>query len=79
MLTSNKGFDEWGGVGDEITAGALIDRLLCHGHIVNIRGNSYRMCNHRNLLGARPTTPRGGRGMTPRALHSTPLSTARIG
>ena len=33
-------------------AAALIDRLLHHCHIVNIRGNSYRMRDHRNLLQA---------------------------
>ena len=50
MLTSNKGFEEWGHVlGDEIMAVALIDRLLHHCHIVNIRGNSYRMREHQHL------------------------------
>ena len=40
VLTSNKGFEEWGHVlGDEVMAAALIDRLLHHCHIVNIRGN----------------------------------------
>ena len=49
-LTSNKGFEEWGAVlGDEVMAAALIDRLLHHCHIVNIRGNSYRMREHREL------------------------------
>ena len=44
VLTSNKGFEDWGGVlGDEVMAAALIDRLVHHCHIVNIRGNSYRM------------------------------------
>ena len=38
VLTSNKGFEEWVSVlGDEIVAAALIDRLLHHCHIVNIR------------------------------------------
>ncbi len=51
VLTSNKGFEEWGGVlGDEVMAAALIDRLLHHCHIVNIRGNSYRMRAHQDLL-----------------------------
>ena len=51
VLTSNKGFEEWGGVlGDEVMAAALIDRLLHHCHIVNIRGNSYRMREHQELL-----------------------------
>ncbi|MEP6835726.1 MAG: IS21-like element helper ATPase IstB [Gemmatimonas sp.] len=50
VLTSNKGFEEWGDIfGDEVMAGALIDRLLHHCHIVNIRGNSYRMRQHREL------------------------------
>ena len=53
VLTSNKGFEEWGGVlGDEVMAAALIDRLVHHCHIVNIRGNSYRMRDHQNLLQA---------------------------
>ncbi len=47
VLTSNKGFEKWGGVlGDEIMAAALKDRLLHHCHIVNIRGNSYRIRAH---------------------------------
>ena len=51
VLPSNKGFEEWGHVlGDEIMAAALIDRLLHHGHIVNIRGNSYRMREHQHWL-----------------------------
>ncbi len=50
VLTSNKGFEEWGEVlGDEVMAAALIDRLLHHCHIVNIRGNSFRMRHHTEL------------------------------
>jgi DNA replication protein DnaC len=50
VLTSNKGFEEWGQIlGDEVMAAALIDRLLHHCHIVNIRGNSYRMRQHTDL------------------------------
>jgi DNA replication protein DnaC len=52
VLTSNKGFEDWGEVfGDEVMAAALIDRLVHHCHIVNIRGNSYRMRQHRELAG----------------------------
>ena len=41
VLTSNKGFEEWGQIlGDEVMAAALIDRLLHHCHIVNIRGST---------------------------------------
>ena len=50
VVTSNKGFEEWGEIfGDDVMAGALIDRLLHHCHIVNIRGNSYRMRGHSEL------------------------------
>lgn len=53
VLTSNKSFDEWGQIlGDDVMAAALIDRLLHHCHIVNIRGNSYRMRQHAELLTA---------------------------
>ena len=34
----------------ETMAAALIDRLLHHCHIVNVRGNSYRMRTHQDLL-----------------------------
>ena len=50
VLTSNKGFEEWGAIlGDEVMAAALIDRLMHHCHVVNIRGNSYRMREHTDL------------------------------
>jgi DNA replication protein DnaC len=53
VLTSNKGFEDWGGVfGDEVMAAALIDRVLHHCHLVNIRGNSYRMREHTELYRA---------------------------
>ena len=46
-------FDERGHVlGDEVMAAALIDRIVHHCHIVNIRGNSYRMRHHTELLNA---------------------------
>lgn len=57
VLTSNKSFEEWGDIfGDEVMAAALIDRLLHHCHIVNIRGNSYRMREHRALASRLVTT-----------------------
>ncbi|RKL62599.1 AAA family ATPase [Thermoanaerobacteraceae bacterium SP2] len=44
ILTSNKGFGEWGElVGDPVLATAVLDRLLHHAHIINIRGNNYRL------------------------------------
>jgi len=58
VLTSNKGFEEWGTIlGDEVMAAALIDRLMHHCHVVNIRGNSYRMREHADLrLGLQPSS-----------------------
>src|SRR5262249_32231917 len=50
VLTSNKGFEDWGDVfGDDVMAAALIDRILHHCHLVNIRGNSYRLREHPEL------------------------------
>jgi DNA replication protein DnaC len=44
ILTSNKSFKEWGEIfGDPIAASAMLDRLLHHCHIVNVKGNSYRL------------------------------------
>ncbi len=44
ILTSNKGFGEWGELlGDTVIASAILDRLLHHSHILSIRGESYRL------------------------------------
>jgi len=44
VITSNKSFGEWGELlGDRVLATAVLDRLLHHAHILNIRGNSYRL------------------------------------
>ena len=44
ILTSNKGIGEWDELfGDAVLATAVLDRLLHHSHIVNIRGQSYRL------------------------------------
>ena len=58
ILTSNKGFEDWGEIfGDEVMAAALIDRLVHHCHIVNIRGNSYRLRQHADLARRLLPTP----------------------
>ena len=47
ILTSNRGFAEWGQVfGDPVIATALLDRLLHHAVVVHIEGSSYRMRQH---------------------------------
>ena len=60
MLTSNKGFERWDEIlHNEVMAVALLDRLLHRCHIVNIRGNSYRMRRHAELAKAiHPTAAR---------------------
>jgi len=50
VLTSNKGFEEWGEVlGDDVMAAALIDGLVHRCHLVTIRANSYRLRQHTEL------------------------------
>ena len=49
ILTSNKGFGEWGELlGDTVIASAILDRLLHHSHVLNIRGESYRLREKRH-------------------------------
>ncbi len=45
VLTSNKGFTDWGHIfgGDPVLASAALDRLLHRCTVVNIRGDSYRL------------------------------------
>jgi DNA replication protein DnaC len=51
ILTSNRGFAEWGEVfGDPVVATALLDRLLHHAVVVHIEGSSYRLRQHADLL-----------------------------
>ena len=68
ILTSNRGFAEWGEVfGDQVVATALLDRLLHHAVVVQIDGASYRLRQHADLvpeaMRARPIPP---------VVHSTP-------
>ena len=47
VLTSNRGFGDWGQVfADQTVATAILDRLLHHATVVNIKGASYRMRAH---------------------------------
>ena len=51
VLTSNRGFAEWGEVfGGPVVASALLDRLLHHAIVVRIEGASYRLRRHADLL-----------------------------
>jgi DNA replication protein DnaC len=55
IVTSNKPFSAWGEIfGDDVTAAAMIDRLVHHAEILALKGDSYRL-KDRDL--ARPQTP----------------------
>lgn len=44
VITSNKNFADWGQIfADTTLAGALLDRLLHHSHVLNLKGESYRL------------------------------------
>ena len=44
VITSNKAFSEWAEMfQDEVIVTAILDRLLHHSVVINIRGNSYRL------------------------------------
>jgi DNA replication protein len=48
ILTSNKFFSDWGELmSDAVIATATLDRLLHHAHVVNIRGDTYRLKDRR--------------------------------
>jgi DNA replication protein DnaC len=57
IVTSNKPFSAWGEIfGDEVTATAIIDRLVHHAEILSLKGDSYRL-KDREL--ARPPRAQG--------------------
>jgi DNA replication protein DnaC len=44
IITSNKAFDEWSELfHDPVIVTAILDRLLHHSAVVNIKGSSYRL------------------------------------
>lgn len=57
IWTSNKGFAKWASVfaGDEVLTAAILDRLLHHATVINIRGRSYRL-REKLQAGTAPTT-----------------------
>ncbi len=65
IVTTNKGFAQWGEVfgGDQAVASAILDRLLHHATVFNIRGASYRLKDREQALGfsveSKPSTKGG--------------------
>lgn len=63
ILTSNRGFAEWGKVfGESVVATALLDRLFHHAGIVQIEGVSYRLRAYADLI---PEHARAHAAITP--------------
>jgi len=59
IITSNKGFKDWGEIfGDKVIASAILDRLLHHSHVVNIRGSSYRLKDKLQQIAEYKQTPK---------------------
>ncbi|MGQ9608140.1 MAG: IS21-like element helper ATPase IstB [bacterium] len=51
IVTSNKSFADWGTVfGDAVITSAILDRLLHHSTIFNIKGESYRLKEKRSEM-----------------------------
>jgi IstB-like ATP binding protein len=47
VLTSNRGFADWGQVfADQVVAGHIVDRLLHNATVVDVRGHSRRTRNY---------------------------------
>ena len=47
IITSNKSFGDWQELfGDAVIATAILDRLLHHCKVINIKGHSYRLRKH---------------------------------
>jgi DNA replication protein DnaC len=57
LVTTNRGLPDWGSVfGDPVVAGAILDRLMHHAVVFNIKGPSWRMREHHALATAARTT-----------------------
>lgn len=67
IVTTNRRFETWAEIfaGDAVIAGAILDRLLHHRHLIAINGKSYRTADL--LLGAEGVSVRGEPGAPPDA------------
>lgn len=64
IVTSNKPFADWGTVlADSTLTGALLDRLLHHSHVLNLKGESYRLRS--KIRRATPPDGKPGRRVGP--------------
>ena len=59
LVTTNRGLPAWGEIfGDTVVAAAILDRLMHHAVVFNIRGPSWRLREHNGLEIATRTTDR---------------------
>jgi DNA replication protein DnaC len=59
IVTTNRGLPAWGEIfGDTVVAAAILDRLMHHAVVFNIRGPSWRLREHNGLEIATRTTDR---------------------
>jgi DNA replication protein DnaC len=65
IITSNKSFGQWGEIFPDTTlAAALLDRLLHHSHVLNLKGESYRLRGKARGTPAPPRKPPAQVGST---------------
>lgn len=66
IITSNKGFSDWGEIfSDTVLATAILDRLLHHSTVINIKGESFRLKEKRRagmLSGVGEAPPKARQG-----------------
>jgi DNA replication protein DnaC len=63
IITSNKAFGDWAELfHDPVIVTAILDRLLHHSVVVNIKGHSYRL---RGKVAPKPNTPEASRDASP--------------
>ena len=73
ILTSNRGFKDWGAIfGDNVVAAALLDRLLHHAVVIQIDGNSYRLREPAALVPDNLITPLNPDTATPKRRRGRP-------
>ena len=77
ILTSNRGFKDWGEIfGDNVVAAALLDRLLHHAVVIQIDGNSYRLRQHAALVPENLINPLTAEAPPPKRQRGRPRKVA---
>jgi hypothetical protein len=77
-MSSNKAFSRWGEVfGDDTVAAAMIDRLVHHAEVINLKGDSYRL-KGRDLGRTPANNPTSGAAHRPSAITGEPQRGVKI-